>query len=85
MYCLGQKNGKKSEPLHGGETDRKRVCEVAELKDNTVNKRLKILGPGCAFKHHNTYSCYKRYTDIRNLSSILEEPEVADEMHGRTA
>ena len=56
--------------------DRKRVSDVAELRDDIVYTILRILGPECAFKCHNTYACYKRYTDIRNITSILGEPEV---------
>ena len=74
-----QKKGKKFESLHSGGNGRKRVCDVAVLKDDIVNKRLKILGPNSTFKYHNTYTCYKRYTDIRNLPPILEEPEVSFE------
>ena len=74
-----QKKGKKSDPLHSGETGRKRVREVAELKDDIVHKRLKALELDCAFKYHNTYACYKQYTDIRNLTSMSKEPEVPDE------
>ena len=40
-----QKKGKKFEPLHSGGNERKRVRDVAVLKDDIVNKRLKILGP----------------------------------------
>ena len=36
-------------------------------------------GQNCAFKYHNMFACYKRYTDIRNLPLILEEPEVTGE------
>jgi len=73
-----QKKGKSSEPLHGGATGRKRVRDVAEVKDDDVNKRLKILGPDFEFKYHNTYSCYKKYTDVRNRSTSSNEP-AADE------
>ena len=33
----------------------------------------------CAFKYHNKFAWYKRYTDIRNIPLILEEPEVTGE------
>ena len=84
--------GKTVEPLYGGETSRKRVSSVAEvtndivnkiiaeLKDDIVNTVLGILGPDCAFKYH-TFACYKRYTDIRNLKLILEEPEKTVEIN----
>ena len=67
--------GKTVEPLYGGETSRKRVSDVAELKDGIVNTVLGILGLECSFKYHKTFAFYKRYTDIRNLILILEEPE----------
>ena len=69
------------EPLYGGETSRKGVSEVAERKDDIVNTVLGILGPGSAFMYHNTFACYKRYTDIRNLILNLEEPEVTVEIN----
>ena len=73
--------GKTVEPLYGGETSRKRVSHVAELEDDIVNTVLGIHGHDCAFKYHNTFACYKRYTDIRNLILILEEPEVTVEIN----
>ena len=36
-------------------------------------------GKNWAFKYQNTFACYKRYTDIRNLPLILDEPEVTGE------
>ena len=73
--------GKTVEPLYGGETSRERVSHGAELKDDIVNTVLVIHGHDCAFKYHNTFACYKRYTDIRNLILILEEPEVTVEIN----
>ena len=52
-----------------------------EDKDDIVNTVLGIHGHDCAFKYHNTFACYKRYTDIRNLILILEEPEVTVEIN----
>jgi hypothetical protein len=45
-----QRKGKKIDPLHGRDTERKRVWDVAELKNDFVHKRLKILGSACKFK-----------------------------------
>lgn len=72
-----QKQGKISEPLHGGATGRKHVREVAEVKDD-VSKRLKIVGLDLEFKYHNTYSCYKKNTNVRSLLTTSEDP-AADE------
>ena len=69
-----QKDSKKLQPLQGGEAGRKRVREVAELKHDIVYKRLHILGPDFAFKYHNTYACYKHYTDKRKLGQTGEQP-----------
>ena len=68
-----QKDGKKCEPLQGGETGRKRVRDAANLKHDVVQKRLSILGSDCEFKYHNTFACYKQYTDKRNLTSFIDE------------
>ena len=74
--------GKTVEPLCGGETSRKRVSDVAELKeDDIVNTVLGILGLDCSFKYHNAFACYKQYTDIQNLILILEEHEVTVEIN----
>ena len=73
--------GKTVEPLYGGETRRKRVSDVAELKDDIVNTVLGILGLDCSFKYHNAFACYKRYTDIQNLILIVEEHEVTVEIN----
>ena len=62
--------GKTFEPIHSWETGR--IRDVAELKDDIVNTVFGIFGPDCAFKHHNTYACYKKYSDIWNLPLILE-------------
>ena len=67
--------------LYGGDTSRKRVSHVAELKYDIVNTVLGIHGFDCALKCHNTFACYKRYTDIRNLILILEESEVTVEIN----
>ena len=37
--------GKKFKPLHGGETGRKCVSDIAEFKDYIVNTMLRIFGP----------------------------------------
>lgn len=70
---LSQKNNT-SERRSSGEVVRKRV-----LRNDIVHKRIKILGPDCEFKYHNTYRCYKQCTDPRNPIPILEEEhEVED-------
>ena len=69
-----QKDNKKCQSLQGGEAGRKRVREVAELKHDVVYKRLHILGPDFEFKYHNTYACYKQYTDKRKLEDTGEQP-----------
>ena len=73
--------GKTIEPLYGGETSRKRVSDVAELRDDIVNTVLGILGLDSSFKYYNVFACYKRYTDIQNLILILEEHEVTVEIN----
>lgn len=81
-----QKKNKKSETLHGGTIGRKRVRDAAEQKNDDVHKRLRTLGSDFEFKYHNSYACYKKYTDIRNLSttseeqstSLDEEPAISD-------
>jgi len=80
-WCIICILGKTIEPLYGGETSRKCVSDVAELNDDIVNTVLGILGPDSAFMYHNTFTCYKRFTDIRNLILILEEPEVTVEIN----
>ena len=75
-----QKSDTKLDSLHGGDAGRKRVREAAELKDDIVHKRLNILGPNCAFKYHNTYACYKQYTDKRNLESFREKQSTDHEL-----
>ena len=57
------------------------VGRLAELKDDIVNTVLGIHGHDCAFNYHNMFACHKRYTDIRNLILILEEPEVTVEIN----
>lgn len=69
-----QQKCKTTEKLYRGAIGRKRVREVAALKNDKVQKRLRLLGPDAEFKYHNTYSCYTSYTDIRNLPTISEEP-----------
>ena len=44
---LGDNNKLWHFPLYGGETSRKRVSNVAELRNYIVNKILKIIGHGC--------------------------------------
>ena len=73
--------GKTFPPLHSGETGRKRVSDVAELRDDSVNATLRILGPDSAVTYHNTYACYKRYTDIRSIPPMFGEPEVTGEIN----
>ena len=63
---------KTPERLYTGETGRKRLRDVAELddvddEDDVVNKRLKSIRSDFEFKYHNTYSCYKKYTDTRQF------------------
>ena len=55
--------------FHGRDSIRKRVREIAHLKDDVVNKRMDVLEPDCSFIYHNTYICYKKYTDRRKLPS----------------
>ena len=69
-----QKDNKKLQSLQGGEAGRKRIREVAELKQDIVCKRLRIIGPDFAFKYHNTYACYKQYTDKRKLGQTGAQP-----------
>ena len=63
-----------------GRHGRKPVSDVAEFRDYIVNTILRIVGSACAFKYHNTYACYKRYTDVRSIPPISEEPEVTREI-----
>ncbi len=60
---------KMSDPVHGGLSGSMRVREIAQLKDDVVNKRMDVLEPDCSFRYHNTYTCYKQYTDWRKLPS----------------
>ena len=54
--------------FHGHDSGRfRRVREIAHLKDDVVNKRIDVLEPDCSFRYHNTYTCYKQYTDRRKL------------------
>ena len=55
--------------FHGRDSGRKCVREIAHLKDDVVNKRMDVLEPDCSFRYHNTYTCYKQYTDWRKLPS----------------
>ena len=71
--------GKPLEPLHGGETGRKRVSDVAELKYDIVNTLLRILEPDCAFKYNTRRS--NVINDIRNILHILVEPEVTSKIN----
>ena len=61
-FCQSATKSKTPERLYTGETGRKRLRDVAELKDDVVNKRLKSIGSDFDFKYHTTYSCYKKYT-----------------------
>lgn len=67
-----QQKGSTSKKLYGGELGRKRVREVAALKNDVVHKRLKLLEDNAEFKYHNTYACYKSYTDTRYLPTNQE-------------
>ena len=46
---------KMSDPLDGGVSGSMRVREIAQLKDDVVNKRMDVLEPDCSFRYHNTY------------------------------
>ena len=77
--CIICQKKKPSESLHGGTVGRKRVREVAEQTDDDVHKRLKILESDYEFKYHNSYACYKNYTDARkNPASVSTDTYTMD-------
>ena len=68
MICI---LGKTVEPVYGAKTSRKRFIELSS--------KMTLLKEYWGFSDvtlHSKITCYKWYTDIRNLISIFEEPEL---------
>ena len=68
-----QKPESQREPMSGGIVGRKKVREVAERRNDNVHMRLKHLISDFEFKYNNTYDCYKKYTDVRNLHNLAKD------------
>ena len=68
-----QKPESQREPMSGGIVGRKKVREAAERRNDNVHMRLKHLPSDFEFKYHNTYACYKKYTDVRNLQNLAKD------------
>ena len=68
-----QKPESQREPMSGGIVGRKKVREAAERRNDNVHMRLKHLPSDFEFKYHNTYACYKKYTDVRNLQHLAKD------------
>ena len=48
----------------------KRIKEAANIRDDEVSKRLKLLKVGEIFQYHMTNECYKSYTHKKNARQI---------------
>ena len=55
-----------STPLRSTENGRKRILDAAEIREDIVEKRLKLL-KGEEFVYHMNNPCYKTYTLKKNI------------------
>ena len=57
-----------SQETSSSENGRKRVREAAEIRNNCVLKRLKLIGDKCVYHMNN--GCYKKYTLRKSLEKV---------------
>ena len=67
-------------PTTSNANGRKRICEAADIRKDTVTKRLKLLGDHREhFVYHMTNDCYKKYTMAKTLKMIVEKSKRSDQ------
>lgn len=68
-----------SDPTISNANGRKRIREAAEIRKDSVTKRLKLLGEQDGhFVYHMTNYCYKKYTLRKTLNAVIEKRKASD-------
>lgn len=69
------------DPTTSTEHGRKRICEAADIRKDTVAKRLKLLGDHEElFVYHMINECYKTYTVQKTLDAITEKTKICGQL-----
>ena len=63
------------QPTTGTENGRKRIREAASIRNDSTNRRLKLIGDG-NFVYHMNNECYKAYTLRKTLEKIEADKTV---------
>ena len=81
LCIICQNNNEDAPGLSTGATGRASVKRAAELREDIVNKRIKIYHSDTSepsnnvFSYHNTQDCFKGYVHAKNLRQIEKEKE----------
>ncbi|KAJ8050924.1 hypothetical protein HOLleu_04307 [Holothuria leucospilota] len=60
---------------------RKRICEAADIRKDTVTERLKLLGDHKKhLVYHMTNDCYKKYTLRKTLNKVIAKRKISDQL-----